>query len=122
MNFNRRYNTPLILAGIMGSACAVVMAPVPVLANTFTCTAQEVAVFPGSRIHIRCSPGDGSITYFAISVANPDSSRILSLAATAVSARRTLSIGYDPNDNNGISIGCRTNDCRLIGSLGLLRE
>jgi hypothetical protein len=122
MNFYSRYNRHFPLAAVIGGVCAVMAAPAPALANGFACTAQEVAVFPGSRIHIRCSPGDGAIFYFALSVANPDASRILSLAATAVSARRPLFIGYDFNDTSGTAIGCRSNDCRLIGSLGLLRE
>ena len=116
------YNARLALAGLMGGACAVMATPAPVLANTFACTAQEVAVFPGSRIHIRCDPGDGAIKYFVLSVGNPDTSRILSLAATAVTARRPLFIGYDPNDTSGALIGCRVNDCRLIESLTLFRE
>jgi hypothetical protein len=111
---NPGYSARLALAGAVVGACAVMASPAPVLANSFTCTAQGAAVFPGARIHVRCNPGDGAITYFAFSVANPDVSRILSLAATAVAAGRPLLIYYDPNDLSGAALGCTNDNCRLI--------
>src|SRR5262249_35048890 len=110
------------LAGAVAGACGLVAFPAPGLAAFFTCTAAEAAVFPGSRIHVRCDPGDGAIKYFALSVANPDTSRVLSLVATAVAARRPLLIGYDPTDLSGAGIGCLNVDCRLIQSIGLERQ
>jgi hypothetical protein len=92
------------------------------LANFFACTAQEVAVFPGSRIHVLCNPGDGAIAFFALSVGNPDASRVLSLAETAVAARRPLGITYDPGDLSGAAIGCLNSNCRLIQAIGLERQ
>jgi len=92
------------------------------LAAFFVCTAQEAAVFPGSRIHVLCNPGDGAIAFFALSVANPDTSRVLSLAATAVAARRPLGITYDPSDLSGAAIGCLNSNCRLIQAIGLERQ
>jgi hypothetical protein len=92
------------------------------LANFFVCTAQEVAVFPGSRIHVLCNPGDGAIAFFALSVGNPDASRVLSLAETAVAARRPLGITYDPGDLSGAAIGCLNSNCRLIQAIGLERQ
>jgi len=93
-----------------------------VLANFFLCTAQEVGIFPGSRIHVLCNPGDGAIAFFALSVGNPDTGRVLSLAATAVAARRPLGITYDPNDLSGAAIGCANSNCRLIQFIGLERQ
>jgi hypothetical protein len=43
-------------------------------------------------------------------------------AATAVAARRPLSILYDPNDLSGAAIGCLNADCRLIQSVELFRD
>jgi hypothetical protein len=117
-----RRNERLALAGVI-AGLVLIASPRPVLAsNFFLCTAQEVAVFPGSRIHVLCNPGDGQITFFALSVANPDVSRVLSLAETAVAARRTLRIMYDPNDLSGAAIGCANTNCRLIQGIYLLRQ
>jgi hypothetical protein len=121
---NRAYRARLALAGAVASACAIIASSAPVLAapKFFTCTAQGAAVFPGSRIHVRCNPGDGAIAFFALSVANPDASRVLSVAATAVAARRPLEILYDPNDLSGAAIGCLNADCRLIQGVELFRD
>ena len=108
--------------GAVAGVCALVASPAPALANFFLCTAQEAAIFPGSRIHVLCNPGDGAIVYFALSVANPDASRVLSLIEAAVAARRPLGVTYDPNDLSGAAIGCINSNCRLIQALGLERQ
>jgi len=83
--------------------------------TTFTCTPVDVADFPKSRIHVRCSPADGAIQWFALSVADQqEASRVLSLAAAALVAKKHLTIWYDPADLSGAAIGCLTTDCRLI--------
>jgi hypothetical protein len=116
----------LVLAGAVIGACTLIASSAPVSAQTFfSCTAMEAAVFPGSRIHVLCNPGDGSgaaITYFALSVADADSSRVLSLAATAVAARRPLNILYNPSDLSGAAIGCLNTNCRLIQGIFLERQ
>jgi hypothetical protein len=120
---NRGFNARLALAGAVVGACALIASPAPVLAEFFSCTAQGVAVFPGSRIHVRCNPATNSgIAFFALSVANPDASRVLSLATTAVAARRPLGITFDPNDMSGAAIGCLNADCRLIQWVELFRD
>jgi hypothetical protein len=116
--YRRGHRARLALAG----ACALIAFPVPALANFFLCTAQEAAIFPGSRIHVLCNPGDGAIVFFALSVANPDTSRVFSLVETAVAARRPLGITYDPNDLSGAAIGCINSNCRLIQAIGLERQ
>ena len=110
------------LAAAVGGVGALITSPAPALANFFLCTAQEAAIFPGSRIHVLCNPGDGAIVYFALSVANPDAGRVLSLIEAAVAARRPLGITYDPNDLSGAAIGCINSNCRLIQALGLERQ
>ena len=104
----------MALAGAVAGLCVLIAFPAQVLANFFLCTAQEAAVFPGSRIHVLCNPGDGAIAFFALSVANPDTSRVFSLVEAAVAARRPLGITYDPNDLSGAAIGCLNSNCRLI--------
>jgi hypothetical protein len=116
-----RRGARLTLRGAVAGVCALIASSGPVLAS-FLCTAQEAAVFPGSRIHVLCNPGDGQITYFALSVGNPDASRVLSLAETAVAARLPLYINYDPNDLSGAAIGCLTTNCRLIQGIFLERQ
>jgi hypothetical protein len=108
----------LSLAGAVAGVCALIASPGPVSAqNFFVCSAQEVAVFPGSRIHVKCNPGDGpdrQIAYFALSAANPDVSRVLSLIETAVVSKLPLQIQYELNDLSGAAIGCINANCRLI--------
>lgn len=111
-----------ILAAILAGSSIFLASPPPAFADGFTCTAQGAAIFIGSRIHIRCNPGNGAIAFFALSVANPDASRVLSLIATATTARRPILINFDPNDLSGAAIGCRTQDCRLIQAVELFRE
>ena len=111
---NRGYSARLALVGAMAGACALMASPAPSLAAVFSCTATGAAVFPGARVHVRCNPANGAIAYFALSVANSDASRVLSLAATAVAVKRPLQIFYNPNDLSGAAIGCNNNDCRLI--------
>jgi hypothetical protein len=88
----------------------------------FTCTPVDVAVFPNSRIHVRCSPGDGPITFFAFGLkadalglkSDADANRVLSILSTAFATNKRLSILYNPDDLDGANIGCLTVDCRLI--------
>jgi hypothetical protein len=119
---NPGYRARRILAGAVVGTYTLIASPATVLAAFFTCTAAEVAVFPGSRIHVRCDPGDGAINYFALGVGNPDTSRVLSLATTAVAARRPLVILYDPNDLSGGAVGCLNINCRLIQGIFLNRD
>jgi hypothetical protein len=119
---NRGYRTRRVLAGAAVGACALIGSPAPAMAGFFTCTAAEVGVWVGSRIHVRCNPGDGAINFFALSVGNPDTNHVLSLATTAVAARRPFVILYDPNDLSGAAIGCLTSNCRLIQAVFLLRD
>ena len=122
----RRLNTVsrarLILVGSMVGVCALMASPAPASAKLFKCAARAVAVFPESRIHLRCAPGDGAIEFFAFSITHPDSSRVLSLAATAVAARRAINVNYNENDLSGTAIGCLNTDCRLIGSVEMFND
>jgi hypothetical protein len=118
----RRGHKVRVALGAVAGVSALVASPAPVMANFFLCTAQEAAIFPGSRIHVLCNPGDGAIVYFALSVANPDTSRVLSLIEAAVAARRPLGVTYDPSDLSGAAIGCINSNCRLIQAIGLERQ
>ena len=83
--------------------------------KTFTCNPVDVADFPGKRVHVQCSPGDGAISFFALGVSNEaEANRVLSIAATAFAAKKQLTIWYDPADLSGGSLGCNNSDCRMI--------
>jgi hypothetical protein len=83
--------------------------------KSFTCTPADVAAYPKVRVHVRCNPGDGAITYFALGVSSQeDANRVVSLAATAFATKKSLTIWYDPADLSGANIGCLTANCRLI--------
>jgi hypothetical protein len=119
---NPGYRARLAVAGAVVGACALMASPTSVLANAFTCPVVGVAVVPGSRIHVRCNPGDGAIFFFALNIGNPDTSRVLSIATTAVATRRPVQIFYNPNDLSGAAIGCRNEDCRLLEGIEVFRE
>ena len=127
LRLNHKYRcelgTRLALASAVAGVCALITFQGPVWAQTyFACLPQEAAVFPGSRIHVQCDRGagdDGLITFFALSVINPDVSRVLSLIETAVTANRPLQIEYNPDDLTGAAYGCQTNNCRLIQGVHL---
>ncbi len=86
-----------------------------------TCTPTDVAVY-ASRIHVRCVEVVGGIRYFAASTSNAaHAARVLSLLSTAHAAGRTLNILYEPSDTSGASIGCQTNDCRLLLAAAFLQ-
>ncbi|MEX5219860.1 MAG: hypothetical protein NW701_18695 [Nitrospira sp.] len=90
-------------------------APVFGAEKFFACTPANVAAFPNSRIHVKCSPGDGAITFFAFGVKDDgEANRLLSLLTTALVTKKRLDILYDPNDLDGAKIGCLNKDCRLI--------
>ena len=90
--------------------------------KTFTCNPVDVADFPGKRIHVRCSPGDGAIAWFALGVSNEaEANRVLSIAATAFAAKKQLTIWYDPSDLSGGSLGCQNADCRMIHGIRMFQ-
>jgi hypothetical protein len=84
-------------------------------AASLTCTPEDGGVFPGKRIHVQCTKGDGDIKWFALGVSNDgDANRMLSILSTAFALQKKLTIWYEPGDTSGSSIGCKANDCRLI--------
>jgi len=104
----------LAAAGLVALTAAST-GPARAAQKTFTCTPVNVAAFPKSRIHVRCSPGDGAIEYFALGLSSQDdANRVLSIAATAFAAKRNLIIWYDSSDLSGAAIGCLNADCRVI--------
>jgi hypothetical protein len=111
----------LALVGSIVGACAFMASAAQAADNVFKCVAQAVAVHTESRIHLRCNPGDGAIDFFALSITHPDSSRVLSLAATAVATRRAIYIHYNKDDLSGSAINCGSN-CRLILSVEMYRD
>jgi hypothetical protein len=84
-------------------------------AKSFSCNPVDVAEFPNSRVHVRCSPADGAIAFFALGVSRSgDADRTLNLATDALINNKRLTIFYDPADTSGAGIGCLTSNCRLI--------
>jgi hypothetical protein len=98
-----------------------------VMADTFSCTPTEAAVFTkaggGPRIHVRCSTDapPGGIYWFAYgSKKTPsDADRFLNLITFAIQNTKTLRIWYDQADLSGDKIGCQTGDCRLIQAISV---
>jgi hypothetical protein len=63
----------------------------------------------------------GGIQYFALAtVDSKQSARMLSLLLTAKAVGKNVVVLYNASDLSGASIGCQTNDCRLIQALALV--
>jgi hypothetical protein len=104
-----------VVAAGLGALTALSTGPARAAQKAFTCAPVNVATFPKSRIHVRCSPGDGAILYFALGLSSQeDANRALSIAATAFAAKKNLIIWYDPSDLSGAGFGCLTADCRVM--------
>lgn len=90
-------------------------------ASPFYCTVNNVAVFE-SRIHVRCSPADGVIAYFAYPTDlthSQQASRYLALANSAFALGKHVWVYYDTNSAHNPS-GCNTTDCRLLLGLSMV--
>jgi hypothetical protein len=104
VQFIQRHNVRRVLAAAGLAVCALMAAPRAGLGQgpPFLCNVKEVAIFPRSttggphgRFHVRCDPGFGTppnIGFFAYPLDDNDTSSLLSLAASAVAAHRTLAI------------------------------
>lgn len=81
------------------------------------CTPTGVATF-SSRIHVRCAQSFSGIVFFAYKASDAaGAARYMSMATSALISGRNVRIFYDPADQSGASIGCQTNDCRLLRGL-----
>jgi hypothetical protein len=83
--------------------------------TTFDCAPSTVAAFT-NRVHVSCSPADGSIIYFAY-CSTKDSAganRFLSVFTTAKALGKGINIYFDPADTSGTSCGCQAGNCRVI--------
>ncbi|HJU40221.1 MAG TPA: hypothetical protein VJ724_11660 [Tahibacter sp.] len=101
--------------GLLAVALLVAAGGASAADKTFTCTPIDVGVFPATRVHVRCSPGDGNIQWFAVRDSDSgDANRVLSLVSTAFVAKKKLTIWYDPADTSGGAWGCQVGDCRVI--------
>jgi hypothetical protein len=90
----------------------------PESTKIFTCTISELAVHT-NRIHIRCNPGDGGISFFAASTASAEivrTNQFLTLGNTAYALGKTINIWYE-TDQAQNPPGCLTSDCRKIIAL-----
>lgn len=112
---SRMFRGAILLAATVGVLSVALTKVAFAAEKVFTCNPVNVGVFLERRIHVRCSPGDGDISFFALGVASAgEANRMLSILSTAFATNKRLTVFYDPDDLTGASIGCRTNDCRLI--------
>ena len=122
MSVTRGLGLYAILAAVSVSLVCLASATTVFAADkSFTCTPVNVAVFPkpsSSRVHVKCSPADGSIAFFALGVKDDggDANRVLSILSTAIAANKQLTIIYETESNNvdAKSVCLGKQDCRLI--------
>jgi hypothetical protein len=89
--------------------------------STFTCNINQVAVWE-NRIHVRCSPANGNIAYFAYAtdpLHGAQANRYLALADTAYALGHRLVVGYW-SDSMANPPSCNANDCRKITALTMV--
>jgi len=120
-----------IVAGVAGLLVAVSTAKLLAAQAFFTCTPSTVAATndpsPNQRVTVVCTSavvdGTDSIIYFAVPAADTAyANRFLTLATTALTAGRTLSIGYDfgkSTDLNNVAFGCASSNCRYARQINL---
>ena len=90
--------------------------------KSLTCNPDDVSVYPNSRIHVHCSPGDNflGVDYFALGVADAaEANRVLSVILSALVGRKQLTIFYDSADHSGASFGCDPSNCRAIQGVSI---
>jgi hypothetical protein len=113
--------TLVVLLGLLITTSLLILvpsAPANAAPTWISCVPAQVMNYR-PRIHVKCTASVGGIIYFAASTTDSGFvARTLSVISTAQVAGRTLSILYDPSDLSGASIGCQTNDCRLIQAVG----
>lgn len=124
LNYWRSKTIKLFLVGLLGYLPNISLAA----AAWFSCSPVNVAVFFGSRVHVQCSSGygaNGSFIYFALpAVASSDmqqANELQSMAMTAMTAGKQLSLYFDDADTSGVSFGCGTNDCRKLLGIVMLK-
>lgn len=106
---------------LVGAALALVSANA--FASEYACTPTTVCVY-GNRIHVTCTgapTANGSTIYFwAVSTSNAETAnRFLSMASTALVAKRTMAMSYTTTDTSGASFGCAASDCRNVWAFEL---
>src|SRR4051812_28730376 len=119
---------------VAGAAALLVIALSPAaFATVVSCTPVGVAEIHGdssgatNRVHVQCSvatpDAGGNIVYYAIPVKDAAiAARTLSLATTAITAGRTLSIEFTSGKNTdltGASFGCASTNCRFLVAVTL---
>lgn len=110
----------LILAAAALMRGTPIQASPPASANatgpqtTWTCTPDEVAVFP-DRIHVHCTVGQLGIYYFAVPTSDQAAAaRYLSIFTTGFALGKTVLVYYGVTDASGTAFGCLYTDCRAI--------
>ncbi len=91
------------------------------------CTPTEVAIFFGSRFHIKCRNAlqvgrysDVNVYYFSISTDNSnDLNYALEIATSAIAAGKRLKLWVKTSSSSNPS-GCRNNNCRKLTGITLL--
>ena len=89
--------------------------------SAFLCDPNQVAVWE-DRMHIRCSPGDGDIAYFAYAIDplhSQQANRLLALADTAYAIGHRVWVNYY-TDSEQNPPGCLISNCRRISALSMV--
>jgi len=88
--------------------------------GTSICTPLNVAIFVGSRIHVRCAEvQENSIQFYALSIEDPDVDRVLSMLTAAVTSGKKLFVFYNKATAANPQ-GCLELDCRKMETVAIL--
>jgi hypothetical protein len=80
------------------------------------CMVKDVAVFPGSRVHLHCTAAlaGTSVEFLAVPSSNrDDANRLLATFLSAQSMKAPLDVQFDLDDTSASAFGCQAQDCRV---------
>jgi hypothetical protein len=118
--------TALVSALVTALAATVARADPPLAAeHSITCKPTQVAVFPGSRVHVKCDkPWTNPSTsakawYFALALTDAAAPLVQAAGDTAIGSGKKVLVYFrtDASENPG---GCLTTDCRKLTGIAVV--
>ena len=93
----------------------------PSQADQFACVLNDIGIFD-DHIHLHCIAGTAAgIEYFAVPNYNRSVDRYLDAMMTAYQTNSTVYVFYTANDLSGTAYGCKSENCRPIRGLEVVK-
>lgn len=121
-----------VLAALAAIATVAALAARPVHADpplapehSITCKPTQVAVFPGSRVHVKCDkPWTNPSTsakawYFAVALTDASAPLVQAAGDTAIGSGKKVLIFFRTESTDNPA-GCLTSDCRKLTGIAVV--